>query len=120
MKTILTIEESNTLIEKGINNANIYYNGEIKRGYQFTLDDILEILPMEILRPDGLYMLNINSNGDGDWDCGYECWEYDVEKKKDYIDKYTECFIEEELIDSLYGLLIWCLDNNITPYKRYD
>lgn len=107
MKTELTTEQSQHLIELGVpaNKASMtsnqlhgdpYYNDY----YQciFTLTDLLEILPKEIGKP------------------------YAPEDKENLVvfwldDVWTAAyamireFYAEELIDALYELTVWCIEN---------
>lgn len=115
MKTELTIEQSQRLIELGISARNASKTKAFddpvsqwtNRGYPiFTLTDLLNILPKEI---DG-YELNISTTN-------HECFVsyilWDVIDDYDYIrdilqDKQS---FAHELIDALYELAIFCIEH---------
>ncbi|MBD5421496.1 MAG: hypothetical protein HDR38_08175 [Treponema sp.] len=117
MKTILTPEESRRLIDLGVDTKlaskrtlgvqiptgipNVYHK---KEGGDpiFTLADLLSILPKEIKG----YHLEMGTNDD-EWYA-----EYDSVRLKD---SYT---FAPELIDALYQLLIWVIENGyVKPSK---
>lgn len=114
MKTELTIKESAKLIELGVdaNLASSEYIGRSKTysngtfadtdsiGPIFTLTDILSILPKEIELGDRTENLNIVMDNCGAL-VGYPL----IHKT------HGAAFVKTELIDSLYQLLIWCLEN---------
>ena len=119
MKTELTISESNKLIELGINPElasiekieNIFqaeYNEP--RPKVFALDDIIKIIPKSI---DGnvLSILATSFN--------YETEELEEGWSAVYVDDYDKAaygidtiFCASELIDALYRLLMWCIEQN--------
>lgn len=120
MKKILSIKQSAELVNRGISSNKAseieLYDDPISQWTNkgcplFTLADIFSLLPTEIYVSDVIYMLEIHSTGDGDWSCGYERWNYDIEKDSDYVEDYTESFVKEELIDALFELLCWVIDN---------
>ena len=85
----------------------------------FTLADILSILPKEI---GHMRILTINST-DTLYFAFYAHWE------KEYMDSCEEkvihgindkAFSAPELIDALYELLIWCLEQKIIKLKEYE
>lgn len=121
MKTTLTPSQSATLIAKGISadkasgqGEKIYkpitlQNGSIKRvfdGYTpiFTLADICELLPKELMIDGVTYYLNMLC---------METW------VANYINAVGDDYVTgilhstTELIDALYNILLWCLDNNL-------
>lgn len=112
MKTTLSIEESTRLIELGVDpklaskrtpgiqiptdDPNIYY--KVKEGDTvFTLSDLLSILPKEILLGNRLY-------------CNLKIQYIYEEWAVNYSPHAMSIFRAPELIDSLYQLLIWCLE----------
>lgn len=132
-KNCLTVEQSATLIAKGISadkasaqGERIYkpvelQNGSIKRvfdGYEpiFTLTDILSSLPKEI------EVDFPNADGGIDTEDCYLCTQWSI--NGDYADNhqwgvfYTPGFqvvgdfCAKELIDALYKCLIWAIDHN--------
>ena len=130
MKTELTTEQSKHLIELGVpsNRASMtsnqlhgdpYYNDY----YQeiFTLDDLLEMLPKEIEIPvfyDDLeepeyytkYRIAFewDSNKYGQTEPQYNAFYKEIA----FIPGgYLAKFNSEELIDALYELTIWCIEN---------
>lgn len=112
MKTTLTIEQSQRLIELGVdtNKASKAVSTTINeeeyndpKHYIFTLTDLLSILPKEIKHGTTTYHLNIDyppieqvaaryitEDDDLDSLCGMMC---------------------DELIDALYELTIWLIEN---------
>ncbi len=66
----------------------------------FTLADILSLLPKTI-NYETLYMECLGTT----WEVGYRC-----ERKTFSI---SEVIYKEELIDALYELVLWCIDNRI-------
>lgn len=117
MKTTLTVEESQRLIELGVDpklasyKESNFYNGisneELKVYHLFTLMDLLSILPKEIkIHRDGDNLSMIYHCGK--WRVGYtNCAEYCNHTK-----------VAPELIDALNQLLIWCLENKIIKLKE--
>ena len=121
MKTILTAEESQRLIELGVDpklasmKEFVPIHPEVLKGNaeyakpwgwfpKFRLEDILSILPKEI---NG-YHLNIEASEQG-YEVCYKLW-----------DTYHFMGATEspELIDALYSLLIWCLESKIIKLKE--
>ena len=121
MKTILTIEESQRLIDLGVDpklasmKEFVPIHPEVLKGNaeyakpwgwfpKFRLEDILSILPKEI---NG-YHLNIEASEQG-YEVCYKLW-----------DTYHFMGATEspELIDALYSLLIWCLESKIIKLKE--
>lgn len=124
MKTTLTIEQSSTLINKGVseekasivcidfNGTYAYVGGEesqtvrdcvngqfyVEESRVFTLTDLLSLLPKTLNFKD-LYMECLGAT----WEVGYR-----YERKTFSI---SEVIHKEELIDALYELVIWCIDN---------
>lgn len=121
MKTRLTIEESQELIKLGVPEgmaslhtetldkstptglANVYHRVESKS--IFTLADLLDILPKSYFSEEYYDTMNLSIEVlNGKWFvnyryyCGGELAAQDVEKES------------PELIDALYQLLIWCID----------
>lgn len=115
METTLTPEQSATLIAKGISADKA---SEIKeyddavsqwthRGAPiFTLADLLELLPKKI--NEGNYYLDL-SYGFGDWTASYILWN-DCDEGTYIRDTQGEK-TEKELVDALYELLLWAIDN---------
>lgn len=111
MKTKLTIEKSQRLIESGISidksSDFAIYDEPCRRAYMpiFTLTDLLEILPKEAVFKDDFgrfekYYLGI------DWSCNHEWVVYYANTTRTMSRKNSP-----ELIDALYSLLIWLIDN---------
>lgn len=108
MNTRLTIEESARLIKLGVDEklaSEIEYRPK-KSGYGrlkyrvYSLADILSILPKEIKVDKVILSLVIEWQG-GKW---YACYMGHGYMKADHS--------APELIDALYQLAIWCLENN--------
>ena len=112
MKTVLTIEESQRLIDLGVDpkmaSKEPFIFNEI-----FTLTDILAILPKEI---GNGYNLNIDITG-AYYGAAYVCWDED-ENGDAVIKDIRFDVIDPELIDALYKLLIWCIDNGHIKLKE--
>ena len=112
MKTELTIEESAKLIELGVDpklaSKETFIFNKI-----FTFTDILSILPKEI---DNGYNLNIDITGKY-YGAAYVCW--DEDENWDAVIKDI-CFeaIASELIDALYQLLCWVIENGYINLKQ--
>ena len=107
MKTELTIEQGSFLENRGIKSASKWVEAKDAVGsYKapiFTLADILELLPKEIKRNGyGSYTLNIVADNHY-WDVEYRYWRGD--------DDTLALFESTELIDALYELLLWVIDN---------
>ena len=121
MKTTLTIEESQRLIDLGVDpkmasmKEFVPIHPEVLKGNaeyakpwgwfpKFRLEDILSILPKEI---NG-YHLNIEASEQG-YEVCYKLW-----------DTYHFMGATEspELIDALYPLLVWCLEHKIIKLKE--
>lgn len=124
MKTTLTIEQSATLINKGVseerasivcmdfNGTYAYVCGEeaqtvrdcvnsqfyVEEIRMFSLSDLLSLLPKTV-NFNNLYMECLGTT----WEVGYR-----YERKTFSI---LEVIYKEELIDSLYELVLWCIDN---------
>ena len=113
MKAELTIEESAKLIELGVDRKlasrhtlrmdiptdipNLYRKGEDSKPI-FTLTDLLSILPKEIVLESGLHC-------DLKMQCVYKNWTVG------YTPYAMSIFRAPELIDALYQLLIWAIEN---------
>ena len=121
MKTLLTVEESQRLIDLGVDpkmasiKEFVPIHPEVLKGNaeyakpwgwfpKFRLEDILSILPKEI---NG-YHLNIEASEQG-YEVCYKLW-----------DTYHFMGATEspELIDALYPLLVWCLEHKIIKLKE--
>ena len=108
MKTQLTKEQSQHLIDLGVPKEKA--SDKISYGFLgydpiFTLTDLLEILPKEIeldRKPKHFAQLNILYR--------FEKW------LVEYQDITLSVKIKEELIDSLYELCVWCLENNYLKF----
>lgn len=123
MKQTLSVEQSATLIAKGISadkaskGEKIYkpttlQNGSTKRvfdGYApiFTLADIISLLPKKIHKDN--YYLDL-SYGFGNWTASYIKWD-DCDEGTYIRDTQGEK-TADELIDALNELLLWTVDNN--------
>ena len=117
MKTQLTIEQSERLIELGVSperasmreSSVAYGNGA--RGIMkapetpiFTLADIISMLPKGICY-EGLWIkLRITTWIDEPWFAGYQ------NQVGVYVTPDEAPFSAPELIDALYSLLLWCLE----------
>lgn len=113
MKTILTIQESAELIKRGVgtNKASGTYVGRWEHSSEgpfadpdsveplFTLADLLSLLPKKI---DDTYRLKIQSC---DWPTWTVCY-------TDFQSGAKGWHQSMELIDALYKLLLWSIDNN--------
>lgn len=117
MKTTLTIEQSKKLIELGVDaklasiKEFVPIHPEVLKGNaeyakpwgwmpKFRLEDLLSILPKEIEVDKVTLSLVIEWQG-GKW---YACYMGHGYMKAD--------FYAPELLDALYQLLIWVLENN--------
>lgn len=111
MKTELTVEQSARLIELGVARSKASENTEVgawaDSGYGkpiFTLADILAMLPKELCeRRDGIR-----------WDCHLSMCGYNgtwgAMYRLDSGDDFLVVFESPDLIDTLYELLIWCIN----------
>ena len=112
MKTILTPEQSATLIARGISAERASeiteYDDAVsqwthKGAPLFTLADIISLLPRGISDESGDYVLRIQPRQNiSGWIICYF----------DSPGKMKGCHQNIELIDALYLALIWCLNNN--------
>ena len=124
MKTLLTVEESQRLIDLGVDPKMASYTDVVadESGNHyvekliFSLTDLLSILPKEInhqcltiISTDKLYFAQ------------YGNWE------REYIHSWEQTFIPNddcgknsapELIDALYPLLVWCLEHKIIKLNK--
>ena len=124
MKTTLTIEESQRLIELGVDPkmaslkkfVNIHPevlkgNAEYAKPWgwfpKFRLEDIMSILPKEIEIEGEKEDLNIVMDN--------FCALVGYPK---FHEKHGCAFVNPELIDALYSLLIWCQENKIIKLKE--
>ena len=99
MKTELTFEESQKLIELGISKEYTTPIRTIERRYWgFRFTDLLYILPKEPLAD---YCLQITNWRNDIWYVGYTM------QDEDPLIMYN-C---GELIDGLYKLVIWCIEH---------
>lgn len=136
MKTTLTIEQSAELINRGVSDAKAsmvcldfngtyaYVCGEeaqtvrdcvngkfyVEESRVFTLADILDILPRLVPDSGGdfSYALKIQPCSLPGWTICY--YAYSLDKGKGYHSA-------QELVDALYDLLLWAIDNN---YVKLD
>ena len=101
MKTELTIEESTKLIELGVDPE--WAKPFVKRGSIpiITLEHILELLPKEILIENRLEPISIY------WNIRRKGW------SAYYPFANAPKIVKPELIDSLYQLLIWTIENKV-------
>lgn len=107
MKTTLAIEQSQKLMALGIDPKLASEEYISSDDPLFTLTDLLSILPKEIkIHRDGDTLSMIYHCGQ--WRVGYtNCAEYCNHTK-----------VAPELIDALYQLLIYVLDNNLNQQKK--
>ena len=103
MKTQLTEEQSQHLIDLGVPKEKASIKQDIYGPALFTLTDLLEILPKEIEYNDSLYFLHIQRLRFGIYSMKYE----------NYSGEYLRSnFIHnKEFIDALYELTVWCIEN---------
>lgn len=121
MKTELTIEESARLIELGVD-AKLASHDKVvfdknDKPYShpiYDLTDILSILPKEITTSETImgddFTSDIGINWYSNvrlWKCGYTC-----------LPLPYNVGIAPELIDALYQLLIWCLENGYLKTEK--
>ena len=129
MKTILTAEESQRLIELGVDpklasereyidkteeDSNQFLN--IEEYPRFTLSDLLSILPKEI-EDSNLDIISTqvdikNHKKVSGWMATY------IGSHNDLTFTDGLVFQAPELINALYSLLIWCLENKIIKLKE--
>lgn len=112
MKQALSIEESAELIKRGVSESHatssIWYPSENAYVYRvFTVVDLLSLMPKAINH--GHYYLDL-SYGFGNWTASYILWD-DCDEGTYIRDAQGEK-TADELVDALYKLLLWCLDNN--------
>lgn len=111
MKHLLSVEQSATLIAKGISAdkasertldfCDIITPLERRELLPiFTLADLLSFVPKVI--ENGLFNLELQADNNG-WDVIYSS----------YHEGYDPQYIasDKELIDALYSALLWCIDN---------
>lgn len=104
MKRSLTKEQTQHLIDLGLDKTRIYYGNDcpnrkfIRASIRYYMFDILDSLPQEIVHNGVVYTLSINANADKT-DIGY------------LNNDYLILFAENELIDAAYKLVIWCIEN---------
>lgn len=108
MKTQLTKEESAHLINLGVPKEKA--SDKISYGFLgydpiFTLTDLFSILPKEIKIENKEYSLIIEFNSLYAFAFYYRGNTPSLGKKR-----------KEELIDALYELCVWCLENNYLKY----
>ena len=112
MKTELTTEQSNHLIELGIPEdwaslCEQAFDDGYRKNPIFTLDDLLKILPKEIELTDRIYNLDIvfwSNEVMGIYNIGAM---FPIMIKKG-----------NELIEVLYELTVWCLENNYLKFEQ--
>lgn len=118
MKSTLTIEQSATLISKGVSPQRANAVDDIRTVIDgvptfspgtkpiFTLGDLFSLLPTTT---GGYYRLEMSHDGDN-WRVAYNLWDYypDVPELDD--SEGNSC--ATELIDALYETLLWAIDNN--------
>ena len=115
MKTELTTEQSQHLIELGVPikycTGEVYAkqlltpNGGVIEYKLFTLADLLGILPNKILYNHDDCFLMIIRDVYGNYTVGYAFETFDGPIFCNY------CEFGGELIDALYELTVWCLEN---------
>lgn len=114
MKTTLTIEQSQRLIELGVN--PYLASNEVTEKHPiteneisypiFTLADLLGILPKRI----DDYHFSIDHNGDS-FDVNYLEWDDDENWEAVVCSFMCDGFAAPELINALYELTIWLIEN---------
>ncbi|MDE7464981.1 MAG: hypothetical protein K2M59_03780 [Muribaculaceae bacterium] len=116
MKTELTIEESARLIELGVDAklASKCQNTKTSENPVFDLSDLLSILPKEITTSETImgddFTSDIEINWYSNvrlWKCGYTCLPLPVD---------VGC--APELIDALYQLLIWAIEQGYLKTEK--
>lgn len=119
MKHLLSVEQSATLIAKGISVDKASFDscatavGSTARTPTqpiFTLADICSVLPKKIHKSN--YYLDL-SYGFGNWTASYILWD-DCDEGTYIRDTQGEK-TAEELIDALYSLLCWVIEQNLLP-----
>lgn len=117
MKTELTIEQSQRLIERGVN--PIFASGLAKDPVSqwelpvFTLIDIAKLLPERKAFADAEAYLNIH------FELAGHKW---VAQYLDY-DKDDDVIVEKsapELIDALFLLCLWCIDKGYIDTQKLN
>lgn len=109
MKTTLTIEQSAELIKRGVSTERATNNRNSQFAFPtFTLTDLLSLLPTSIMH--GNFKMNIAHNSNG-WNASYILWDSCLEGL--YVRDEDGDMTADELIDALYELLLWCLDNHV-------
>lgn len=103
MKDRLTAEQSNRLIELGVDPSKASESDIYGRKPIYTLSDLLELLPKEIYNGRIKASLTTIADNDG-WYAGYDY--YDLTGASTDNEKSIEA---PDLIDCLYELLIWCV-----------
>lgn len=78
----------------------------------YTIQDILDMLPIEIEKPDGYYFLSIDRLRNY-WFISYIIY------VKNSI-KYMMIVDEPELIDAAYSMLCWCIENGYVKTNKED
>lgn len=120
MKTILTPEQVQRLLDicDGVDTSNKTYPPAAPwqkvDNPLFNIGGILELLPKEIYDIEGLVTLYLvmEYNGNNTWLASYReycCCEIETE---------TGPKVASELIDALYELLVWVLENHPKSIKR--
>lgn len=114
MKTNLTPEQSQRLIELGVDPSKASENTEYgawadsEHGRPiFTLTDILSLMPKEIENEDG-DPYGMQMDYDEKWEACYFNWVnlYMTNKESSLHSEFAP-----ELIDALFELLVWCITN---------
>lgn len=113
MKNQLTKQQSQHLLELGVPREKMTQLVEHKGlipivERTFRLTDLLEILPKEIKPNKGwqkadYYELVITHTKEDEWDVNYYSWNCE-----EFLSNIPET---HELIDALYELTVWCLEN---------
>lgn len=121
MKTELTIEQSVRLIELGVDpklasNDKVTYDKNVKPYHHpiYSLADLLSILPKEITTSETIMGDDFISELQINWDCNRKLWRcaYLV------LPHPVDVGIAPELIDALYQLLIWCLEQGYLKTEK--
>ena len=112
MKTELTKEQSQHLIDLGVpkEKASEFepFDKQDDGVFIFTLTDLLKILPKEIKTEDNIYRQTMLWGG----------FSYFVGYRIHDTDRWLfQICLTKELIDALYELTIWCIENG---YLKFD
>lgn len=125
MKTKLTLEESQRLIELGVDPSKASevhpYSDDVSQWTNrgdpiFTLSDILSLLPKDIVNEEG-DPYGLQMDYDDKWEACYFNWVnfYMANKEGSIHSEFAS-----ELIDALFKLLCWVLKNHPDKIKKLE